>query len=157
MQAIRTILHPTDFSEAAAAAFQVARALARDHDARLVVLHVLPPTFSDTAAPALEPVRTWEEEGAKMCRLCPADPGTRVEYRQVEDDPAAGILRVARDLDCDLIVMGTHGRMGLARLLLGSVAEKVVREAPCPVLTVRANRAEKVGEEVPAFAEAGAG
>jgi nucleotide-binding universal stress UspA family protein len=147
MFAIRTILHPTDFSQPAAAAFRVARALAHDHEARLVVLHVLPPLLSDTSAAALEPVHDWEEQGAKMRRLCPADPRLRVEYRQVEDDPAAGILRVAGEQGCDLIVLGTHGRTGLARLLLGSVAEKTLRHAACPVLTVRAlARADQAGE-----------
>ncbi len=156
MFTIRTILHPTDLSEAAATTFQVARALARDYAARLVALHVLPP-LSDTAAAALEPARCWAEEGAKMRRLCPVGLGLRVEYRQVEEAPAAGILRVAGNLGCDLIVIGTHGRTGLARLLLGSVADEVLREAPCPVLTVRTRRAEKAGEEAPTFAEAGAG
>jgi nucleotide-binding universal stress UspA family protein len=62
----------------------------------------------------------------------------RVEHRLVAGDPGAEILRAAREEPCDLIVMGTHGRTGLGRVLLGSVAEQVVRRAPCPALTVKA-------------------
>lgn len=60
-----------------------------------------------------------------------------VKYRLVQGEAADEILRLAQELDCDLIVMGTHGRKGLPRLLLGSVAEKVLREATCPVLTIK--------------------
>jgi nucleotide-binding universal stress UspA family protein len=69
----------------------------------------------------------------------PSDPKVRVRYLLVEGNPAAEILSAAREGNCDLIVMGTHGRTGLNRLLMGSVAEEVVRKAPCPVLTVRAD------------------
>jgi nucleotide-binding universal stress UspA family protein len=61
-----------------------------------------------------------------------------VEQRLAEGDPAAEILHLATDTGCDMIVLGTHGRTGLDRLLMGSVAEQIVRKAPCPVLTVKA-------------------
>jgi nucleotide-binding universal stress UspA family protein len=61
----------------------------------------------------------------------------RLETKMVEGHPAETICRVAKEEGCDLIVMGTHGRSGLGRLLLGSVAEQVLREAACPVLTVK--------------------
>jgi nucleotide-binding universal stress UspA family protein len=66
-----------------------------------------------------------------------ADSPAGVEYRVQHGDPAVEILGVAREASCDLIVMGTHGRTGLGRLLMGSVAEQVVRKAACPVLTIK--------------------
>jgi hypothetical protein len=66
-----------------------------------------------------------------------SDPTVHVEHRLADGNPSEEILRQARDTGCDLIVMGTHGRRGLGRLLLGSVAEEVMRKAPCPVLTVK--------------------
>ena len=66
------------------------------------------------------------------------DPGMEVEYRVAEGEPAAEVIRQARLLGANLIVMGTHGRTGLGRLLMGSVAEAVLRRAPCPVLTLKA-------------------
>ena len=68
------------------------------------------------------------------------DPETSAQYLVDEGRPAAAILRAARENGCDLIVMGTHGRTGLDRLITGSVAEKVVRLAPCSVLTVRVKK-----------------
>ena len=74
----------------------------------------------------------------ELCRLKPSDPQTRVHHLLAEGHPATAILRAARENRCDLIVMGTHGRTGLNRLLMGSVTEEVVRMAPCLVLTVNA-------------------
>jgi universal stress protein A len=65
------------------------------------------------------------------------DPRVRLEHRFAEGDPAAEILRATEECRCDVIVMGTHGRTGLSRLLMGSVAERVLRKAPCPVVTVK--------------------
>jgi nucleotide-binding universal stress UspA family protein len=73
----------------------------------------------------------------KLKALGPIDSAVRVERVLLEGDPAAGILEKAREMPCDLIVMGTHGRTGVGRLLMGSVAEAVLRRAPCPVLTVK--------------------
>ncbi len=141
----RTILHPTDFSPAAEEAFQLAGSLARDHGARLVILHVHPLT------PGAEFPVEWPEEEVKdykeeiwdeFHRLEAVDPhirDVRVECKLREGDPAQEILCLAGDIDCDLIVMGTHGRTGLTRLLMGSVAEKVLRKALCPVLTMKAH------------------
>jgi len=75
------------------------------------------------------------------------DPEVRVEHRLVEGEATSGILCVAEEENCDLIVMGTRGRIGLARLLLGSVAEKVLRQTPCPVLTIRPHSGGKGGKE----------
>jgi nucleotide-binding universal stress UspA family protein len=135
MLAIRTILHPTDFSESAEAAFSVAGMLAKAHKARLIVLHVYPLPISRGEGVDYPP------DQAEMWRLLDRyyvpDPDVHVDDRLAEGSAPEEILRVAEEEGCDLIVMGTQGRTGLARLLMGSVAEKVMRGAHCPVLTVR--------------------
>jgi nucleotide-binding universal stress UspA family protein len=132
MLPIQTILHPTDFSERSGYAFQLACSLARDHGARLIVLHVMP-------VPLVQEKFLYREEMAgELNRLGAPDARVRVEHRLEEGDAATQILRVAQETGCDLIAMGTHGRTGLGRLLMGSVAEQVLRMASCPVLTVRA-------------------
>lgn len=140
MLPVRTILHPTDFSEQAQHAFAAAHALARDHGSRLVVLYVRAPAvvgYGELGPVVPDPM--WEPADVKatLAALRLPDPGVEVEYRVAEGDTAAEIVRLARVLAADLIVMGTHGRTGLGRLLLGSVAEAVLRRAPCPVLTLR--------------------
>ncbi len=141
MNVIRSILHPTDFSPQADSALMFALALARDQKAKLVILHVarwparpigLPP---ESAPPPDDDVERRELE--RQLRQRPVG-DLPVEYRlEYADTFAEGILKVARELGSDLIVMGTHGRTGWRRLLLGSVAEELIRKAPCPVLTVR--------------------
>jgi nucleotide-binding universal stress UspA family protein len=133
---IATILHPTDFSPASRAAFDVACSLARDQRARLVVLYVAPPPSAE-GDPVEQP---WDASKQKFHQLPVADPNIRVEYLVEHGDPEEAILGVARQIECSLIVMGSHGRSGLLdRLLLGSVAEMIVRRARCPVLVVKAN------------------
>jgi nucleotide-binding universal stress UspA family protein len=140
MLLFRTILHPTDFSRPAEEAFQLAASLARDHGARLVVLHVTPAAAEFSAS--TEEVWKYKdhlwEEFHRLETLDPRIREVRIECKFVEGEPVDEILRVAKDIDCDMIVMGTEGRTGLGRLLMGSVAEKVLRRAPCPVLTVKA-------------------
>jgi nucleotide-binding universal stress UspA family protein len=138
MLPIRRILHPTDFSERSQAAFQTACALARDYSAPLVVLHVSTPlvAYGDGMF-SVPPANFTEELRAKLQKVRPNDPRVLVEHRLIEGDPPTEILRTARESGCDLIVMGTHGWTGLSRLLMGSIAEQVVRRAPCPVLTVK--------------------
>jgi nucleotide-binding universal stress UspA family protein len=138
MLTLRTILHPTDFSERSEAAFRLACSLARDHRARLIVLHVIPPPVSHAEAVARqEPHSYREERWNDLYRLQAPGTGMDIEHRLADGDPAAEILRVAEESPCDLIVMGTHGRTGLGRLLTGSVAEQVLRHSACPVLTVK--------------------
>jgi nucleotide-binding universal stress UspA family protein len=148
---INTILFPTDFSEQADQAQRMAEALARDHGAHLVILHVMPPPpvlagemgMMVPEAPEL-PAEVWE----RLNDLKP-EGVTGVERFLVRGEAASEIVRMAREQKADLIVMGTHGRTGLGRLLMGSVAECVVRRAACPVLTVKvptpvpATRAER--------------
>jgi nucleotide-binding universal stress UspA family protein len=147
MLPLRTILHPTDFSERSRAAFQMACVLAKDYGARVLVLHVgMPPIVaygfegvlpSDTEAYALE-------ANTQLRQLQSNDPEVLVEHCLVlERDPVPEILRQAGEAHCELIVMGTHGRTGLWRTLMGSVAEQVVRKAACPVLTVKMPFAKK--------------
>jgi putative phosphoribosyl transferase len=138
MPSIRTVLHPTDLSEESAAAFRVACALARDYGARLVLLSVYPPPL--TGAEAVDRGRPGgaiaEDLLAQLQGLKP-DPPVSLEYRVEEGRPADLILAVAEEVHAGLIVIGTHGRSGVSRLLMGSVAEAVNRKAACPVLTVR--------------------
>jgi nucleotide-binding universal stress UspA family protein len=138
MLPIRTILHPTDFSDRSGHALQLASALARDYQARLVLLHVIPRPvigYGEGVIPP-EPEFVREEAQEQLDRLAVPGGGVVAERRLGEGDPAAVILHFAREAHADLVVMGTHGRTGLGRLLMGSVAEQVVRRAPCPVLTV---------------------
>ena len=141
MLAIRTILHPTDLSPLSEYGLRLACSLARDHGARLIVLHVRPPEilFADSPYVLLpDPGQVWEHWQEELRQLQPQDPTVAVEHLLKEGDPATEILRTAKANDCDLIVMGTHGRTGVSRLLMGSVAERVLRKAACPVLTVKA-------------------
>jgi len=139
MTSIRTILHPMDFSKQSEFAFHVAGALARDYGAELYIVHVMPPPIAaylggplpvDTdrlQAELLQKLNKFHVEGVNLRSLpCIS-----------EVPPVEEILHIAREIRCDLIVMGTHGRTGLGRAFMGSVAEGVVRKAPCPVLTIK--------------------
>jgi nucleotide-binding universal stress UspA family protein len=137
--AIRRILHPTDFSERCHPAFELACALARDFGAELVVCHVSPPPVLVVGDGAVTEIPTGSAEAmlARLKTVTTADPRVTVTHQLLRGDPAAEIVRLAGDAKIDLVVMGTHGRTGLSRLLMGSVAEQVLRKAPCPVLTVK--------------------
>ncbi len=139
MLAIKTILHPTDFSERSDQAFHLACSLARDHGARVIVLHVMPPPVATSVGGVMtpEPGTHQQECWEQLCRRKSDDPRVKVEHLITEGSPGEGILRAVKEKHCDLIVMGTHGRTGLGRLLMGSVAEAVVRKASCLVLTVK--------------------
>jgi nucleotide-binding universal stress UspA family protein len=134
MLPLRRILVPTDFSEQSHRAFHVACALARDSGAQMVVLHVVP-------LPALmfgpPPESYLDHLREKLKQIRPPDSNICVEHVLVEGNAAPAILKTAMELPCDAIVMGTHGRTGVDRLLVGSVAEEVVRKASCPVVVVK--------------------
>jgi nucleotide-binding universal stress UspA family protein len=158
MLPLGTILHPTDFSDYSDFAFRLSCALARDYKARLVLLHVIPPPMVIYAGGPV-PAETWpspEEAEKKLRNMEALAHGVRVESQVMEGDPVDMILLAADETHSDVIVMGTHGRTALARLLLGSVAESVLRKAPCPVLTAKplALR-KKVMEESKTTEEAG--
>lgn len=146
MITLRRILVPTDFSEPSEKALRYGRTLVDVFRASLHVLHVIEEPFihgwtSEGYIAALPDLRTELQKQAEERLDGLFTPGDREHFR-VESlvrfgHPFNEIIRFAQDGDIDLIVMGTHGRSGLAGLLIGSVAEKVVRSAPCPVLTVR--------------------
>ena len=139
----KVILLPTDFAECSGCALDIAADLATRYGARLIVLHVVETlgpenvTFGEVAT-QLEPEGYRRRLEADLRRVKPPVPAEiRVDYLLIDGSPAAGIERVAAENHCDLIVMGTHGHRGIGRLLMGSVAEGVVRRAACPVLTVK--------------------
>ena len=141
MLAFEIILHPTDFSERSKCAFDLACSLARDHGARLVVLHVASPpiiAFGNGVPVHDQLVDNRLPLEKRLREIQPSDSGLQIEHRLERGAPAERIIRVAHETGCDLIVMGTHGRTGLGRMLMGSVAEEVLRKATCPVLTVKA-------------------
>jgi nucleotide-binding universal stress UspA family protein len=130
------ILVPTDFSAPSEAALTYGRRLANELDAALHLLHISENPFLRAV---VSDRRSLEEGAARWLQDHLTDADRRrgaVAVVEQSDEPASEILRYAESADIDLIVMGTHGRTGLAHLVLGSVAEAVVREAPCPVLTV---------------------
>ena len=148
MVSIKTILHPTDFSAGSDHAFRLACSFARDQQARLIVLHVLErpvivPAGVAMAPPPPPPIAERAAVRAQLNQIQTPFPDLAIDRRLEEGDPATGILQVADELKCDLIVLGTHGRTGLGRLLMGSVAEKVVRTAKCPVLSVKTPLSEE--------------
>lgn len=143
MFAPHIILHPTDYSDCASYAFEVAVELARLHEARLLVLHVAE-SFGPEQVSFGE-IETQPQPAGHMSFLYkqlrqvmpPLGANIPVEYVLLEGDPGTHIVKAARELHCDLIVMGTYGRSTLSRLIAGSVTQKVTRTAPCAVLTVR--------------------
>lgn len=136
---IRTILHPTDFGPAAEAAFQFACSLAREYFSKIVLVHVVEPAFLADVNGLSVPIPTGiDEETAKQLeRVFPLDANIPVRRHTVVGAPVDEIARLATECNADLIVMGTHGRSGFSRLLMGSVAEGVLRTVACPVLFVK--------------------
>lgn len=139
MSQFKTILCPIDFSQPSLEALRMACSLARDYSAKIVLLHVKPrePNPSGVMSMPPEPPEARLELQQRLDSVSVADPSLTVERYLVVGDVATDILRIAAEKQCDLIVMSTHGRSGLSRLLMGSVAESVLRQAPCAVLTVR--------------------
>lgn len=157
----KTILVPTDFSEGARQALRIASDLAVTHGARLLVLHVteLPPGL-DTGtmiAPApggipitvvdfaREQALSWMTQDRDQIVDKAIDASVRIEVGPVVDT----VIEIAEKVNADLIVVGTHGRTGFAHLVLGSVAERIVRRSPVPVLSVRRTEKSSAGETVP--------
>jgi nucleotide-binding universal stress UspA family protein len=140
MLCLRTILHPTNFSASSQVAFHRALALARDHEARLIILHVTPPVvvYPDMEITPLRPAGYQKALREMLENLHTQGPSVRVEYRLEPGDPDVEICRVAGEEHCDLIVMGTDGTAWLRRWLLGSLTEQVRRRAPCSVLALKA-------------------
>ena len=146
MSRIRRILHPSDFSRASGAAFSKAVELAKTNNAELLVVHVLAPilpmlgdgyvspkVYEDLVASA----RGYGKKNLDALVAKAKKAGGRATSVLLEGVAHAQIARTARRLRADLVVVGTHGRTGLAKLFLGSVAGRVVAIASCPVMTVR--------------------
>ncbi len=148
MISIKDVMAPTDFSEPSDVAVRYAKALAENFHARLHLVHVLdenaliyPWTAPDGAPLALGAARTELEHLAQDRLGKILSPAEREAFSAkvviLSGSPFLEIVHYAKAQNIDLIVMGTHGRGPFAHMLMGSVAEKVVRKAPCPVLTVR--------------------
>jgi len=153
-KAISNILVPTDFSDPSDAALNYGRELARTFGAALHVLHVLDEAEMRGVvgagyigpSPTLPGREHFVEHGVRdrLDHLF-EEPDRRqldAHVRAVTGEPVSEILRYAQEQKIDLVVMGTHGRTGIAHMILGSVAEHVVRKSPCPVLTVHGPRHE---------------
>lgn len=155
MQSLRHILVPLDFSGYAEAALPYAALFARKYGAKITLLHVIPAQmyavgemdfwqFSDE-------VLTTLEESARQKLQALYSPAERVEFaieeRVRQGTPFVEILLEAEEQEVDLIVMATQGRTGIAHLMLGSITERIVREAFCPVLTIRPVLEEREAEK----------
>jgi universal stress protein A len=133
---LKKILVPIDFSATALRAYDYAAGLCKTTGATLVALHVIPPVLNVETIDLADLAREAEvTTKAALATLRPKPHRSLIE-RGVPHDIIAS---VAQSIGADLIVIGTHGRSGLRHLVLGSVAENVVRHAPCPVLTVRSS------------------
>ena len=146
---IRRVTYASDFSLASLAAFPHALGLAKVTGAELMILHVLPSPVAPFVEGGYVPQEIWDQldagmrahAGQEMDRLVKqaVDAGVRATTAIVDLGITADeIVRAAQDTNTNVLVLGTHGRTGVARLVLGSVAARVVATAPCPVLTVRA-------------------
>jgi nucleotide-binding universal stress UspA family protein len=146
MSRIRRILHPTDFSRASAAAYRRAVDMAKGNRAELLLVHVLTPAvplvgdgyvspkvYEDMASAA----RAYGQKHLDALVRKARKAGTRARSLLLEGVPHERIAQAARSRKADLVVIGTHGRTGFAKLFLGSVASRVLAVTPCPVLTVR--------------------
>lgn len=146
MKPFRKILVPVDFSAQSEQAVRLAAGLAQLHDGTLEILHVYDPVayplpdgyVLSTAQQLGRLLNGYQQRLHEMKELAHESGATAVETHLRQGIAFADICLFAREGAFDLIVMGTHGRTGLGHLLLGSVAERVLRRAPCPVLTVRA-------------------
>jgi len=143
---IDKILFPTDFSEHSEHAFGYALSFAKEYGARLYVLHVIEdiqylanaymfdvpvmPSFADIEQSRLQEMQEFIERVI-------TDPSIKIEKSIKRGRPFIEIIKTAREEEIDLIVIATHGRSGFEHVLFGSVAEKVVRKSPCPVLSIR--------------------
>ena len=149
----KTILFPTDFSLASDAALPHAEALAKQAGARLLIVHVEEPPLAygggelyyGLPEPSSERILKMLED------VKPTDSKLPFAHRLTMGDPAGEIVRIAAEEGAEMIVLGTHGRSGMTRMLMGSVAEAVVRRAPCPVLVYRAAAETLVGRKAEAI------
>jgi nucleotide-binding universal stress UspA family protein len=146
---VKKILYPTDFSSYSNQAYFHAVGLAEQYGASLTILYVYAPGSEGAGGDR----RYWRSQ---LEQIHPANPKIPVSHVFLEGDPAGEIVRYAADAAVDMIVLGTHGRTGVERLLMGSVAEKVMRDAPCSVLVVKLPRGTRPPER-PHVGQVGSG
>ena len=143
MVTLKKILCPVDHSECSYLALKYAISLALKDEAKLYLMHVIDSRLYDTEIYKLSPYKLNEIDESKIrTDLMKSLPEGTTDVLEVETIVVNGvpfneIINAATEISVDLIVIGTHGRTGISHVMLGSVAEKVVRKAPCPVLTVR--------------------
>lgn len=146
MSRIRRVLHPTDFSRASSAAFKRAVEMARANRAELLLVHVMTPAIPMMGDGYVSPqlyedmeaaARSYSQKHLNALVAKARKAGARVKALLLEGVPHERIAQAARSRKADLVVIGTHGRTGFAKLFLGSVASRVLTISPCPVLTVR--------------------
>jgi nucleotide-binding universal stress UspA family protein len=142
----RRILHPSDFSSASNAAFKKAIEMAKASRAELLIVHVINPIIPVAGEGYVSPkmyedlaesTRAWARKQLERLLAKAKKAGVRGKGVLAEGAAHEQIARIAKTKRADLVVMGTHGRSGFAKLFLGSVAGRVVTAAPCPVLTVK--------------------
>ncbi len=136
---LQKILVPTDFSEDSQRTLHVAQSLARDHGAVLILVAAAPPPppITDSPFPNSEYPGVVAATRRNLDDVAATVTDLPVETHVLGGEPGPSIVAIANNCDADLIVMGTHGRSGLNRMLMGSVAEYVLRHAHCPVLTMK--------------------
>lgn len=149
---IKKILCTTDFSDASKNALRYANEFALSMGATVIILHVVEPRpIATDMSVAYIPIEADLEKAAEedLAQLVIDEKykGITATRLVLVGSPAEMILQQAKSQDVDLIILGSHGRSGLTRLLMGSVAEAVLRKAPCPVLIVKANEKEFIGED----------
>ena len=145
MSRIKTVLVTTDFSETSFRAFGLAAETAEKFGAKLILAHIeedrLPPLVLEyTDVDLAEILRRQEERARKKLEEIAPDLGADVQLEVAKGTPHVEIVRLAEELQVDLIVMATHGRGVISHAILGSTTERVLRHAPCPVLIVRESR-----------------
>ncbi|RME73907.1 MAG: universal stress protein [Planctomycetota bacterium] len=137
----KTLLCAVDFSETSKKSFEYAKVLAQKFDSKIILLHVVEPLLTGTYV-TFEPtlgtqvMNTMEEKAEELLKELKGE-DKNIEIKIIHGTAYEEIVEYAKKVKADLIVMGTHGLSGLSHFLIGSVAEKVVRKAGCPVLTVK--------------------
>lgn len=134
-----TVLLAMDFSDSSELALRCALAQTQALNGKLLIAYVLPIRIADGEGMLHAGVDAEDRSAVeeRLQQITPPGFDGPVEHLLLEGDPAEVLVRLSEERQVELIVMGTHGRTGLARLLMGSVAEQVVRRAPCPVLVVK--------------------
>jgi nucleotide-binding universal stress UspA family protein len=137
----RKILCPIDFDANSPAALEFAGKIALETGAKIYLLHVVPWTVAEVPIDASQVLAELKQSATmRLGQLAKEKLNGRVANEivvTIATDPGSEVARIAKEWKADVVIMATHGRRGLSHLVLGSVAERVVREAPCPVLSLR--------------------